>query len=67
MELIALSEFDVFCVRNLSAWVFLSISQWSSKEAKEYKYDIVSPCHGLCLKVSGKSVSNPTLTSLRNP
>lgn len=51
MELIALSEFDVFCVHNLGAWVFLAISQWSIKEAEENKYDFVSPCHGLCLEV----------------
>lgn len=51
MELITLSEFDVFCVRNLGTWALLAISQWSIKEAEENKYDIVSPCHSLCLKV----------------
>lgn len=50
MELITLSEFDVFCVRNLGTWAFLAISQWSIKEAEKNKYDIVSPCHSLCLK-----------------
>lgn len=51
MELNALSEFDVFCVRNLGTGALLAISQWSIKEAEENKYDIVSPRRGLCLKV----------------
>lgn len=51
MEHIALSELDVFCVRNLGTWALLAISQWSIKEAEENKYDIVSPRRGLCLKV----------------
>lgn len=51
MELIALSELDVFCVHNLGTWALLAISQWSIKEAEENKYDIVGSCRGLCLKV----------------